>query len=83
MGYQLQARVPVGERLEIGFQAFGELGKWNHWEPREEQEHRAGPAVFGKVKLEGRQAIRYNAAWLIGANTAPRNTFRLQAEYEF
>jgi hypothetical protein len=48
MGYQLQARVPVSERMEIGFQAFGELGKWNRWEPREEQEHRAGPAVFGR-----------------------------------
>jgi hypothetical protein len=35
------------------------------------------------VKLEGRQGIRYNAAWLIGASAAPRNTFRLQAEYEF
>ena len=83
MGYQLQASYPVSPTFAVGVQAFGEMGKWNHWEPREEQSHKAGPAIFGKVKLEGRQAIRYNAAGLLGANAAPRNTFRLQAEYEF
>ena len=49
-----------------------------------QQSHRAGPAVFGKVKLGGREAIRYNAAWLHGVSSAaPRDTFRIQAEYEF
>ena len=34
--------------------------------------------------LEGRQAIRYNAALLFGeTHASPRSTFRLQAEYEF
>ena len=48
------------------------------------REHRIGPAIFGKVKLQGREAIRYNAALLFGeTNAAPRQTFRLQAEYEF
>ncbi len=48
-------------------------------------QQRIGPAIFGKVKLgEGRQAIRYNAAFLFGETPAtPRHTFRLQAEYEF
>jgi hypothetical protein len=36
------------------------------------------------VKLGGREAIRYNAAWLHGVSSAaPRDTFRVQAEYEF
>jgi len=83
IGYQLQAKVPLGAALEVGAQAFGEMGKWNHWEPRDEQSHRIGPALFGKVRLGGREAIRYNAAWLAGANAAARRTFRLQAEYEF
>ena len=83
MGYQLQAKVALREGLEVGAQAFGDMGKWNHWEPRDEQSHSIGPAVFGKVKLGGRQAIKYNAAWLVGSNAAPRHTFRLQAEYEF
>ena len=84
MGYQLQAKYALSPGFEIGAQAFGEMGRWNHWEPRDAQIHRAGPAIFGKVKLGGREAIRYNAAWLQGASSAaPRNTFRLQAEFEF
>jgi len=84
IGYQIQAayRLPAG--FDVGVQAFGEMGKWNDWEARDEQKHRIGPAVFGKVKLEGRQAIRYNAAFLLGETPAtPHRTFRLQAEYEF
>jgi hypothetical protein len=84
MGYQLQAKYHVRRELEIGAQAFGEMGRWDHWEPAPQQNHRMGPAVFGKLKLEGREAIRYNAALLFGAShAAPRHTFRLQAEYEF
>src|SRR5258706_5696043 len=84
MGYQLQARYSLAPSFEIGAQAFGEMGRWDHWQPASEQNHRAGPALFGKVKLGGREAIRYNAAWLHGVSrAAPRDAFRLQAEYEF
>jgi hypothetical protein len=84
MGYQLQAKYALAPGFEVGAQAFGEMGKWNHWDPSDRQDHRVGPAVFGKVKLEGRETIHYNAAWLLGASSAaPRNTLRLQAEYEF
>src|SRR5258708_3743574 len=81
MGYQLQARYPLGRGVDVGVQAFGEMGKWNHWEPHDGQNHRIGPAVFGKVKLEGRQAIKYNAAFLFGETTGSlKNMFRVQAE---
>ena len=83
MGYQIQAKAPVRPGIEIGVQAFGDMGKWNHWERSEEQSHAMGPAIFGKIKFEGRQAIEYNAAWLMGSNAAPRRTVRVQAEYEF
>ncbi len=85
LGYQLQAKYSLRREIDLGVQAFGEMGQWNHWEPASEQNHRVGPAIFGKVKLgEGREAIRYNAALLFPASrAAPRNTFRLQAEYEF
>ena len=84
LGYQLQARYTLRPNFDVGFQAFGDMGKWDHWEPASEQDHRIGPAVFGKVKLGGREAIVYNAAWLFGASqAAAKNTLRLQAEYEF
>jgi hypothetical protein len=84
MGYQLQARLPVRQGLEAGLQAFGEMGEWNHWEAGSHQHHVLGPAVFGKVKLGGREAIRYNAAALFGATkVSADNGVRLQVEYEF
>ena len=85
LGYQLQAAYRLSNGMDIGVQAFGELGKWSDWEPHNEQLHRIGPAIFGKVKLgEGRQTLRYNAAFLWGqTNATPQHTFRIQAEYEF
>jgi hypothetical protein len=82
--YQLQAKYPLAENFDVGAQAFGEMGQWNHFAPSNEQVHRVGPAIFGKVKLGGREAIRYNAAWLFSASpAAPKSGFRLQSEYEF
>ena len=84
MGYQLQARYDFSGDFGVGVQAFGEMGKWNHWAPRSEQEHVAGPAIFGRVKLGGRNQIKYNAAYLFKASdAAPDNRFRVQVEYEF
>jgi len=83
--YQAQIAYRLKNGMDVGVQAFGDLGKWNDWLPRDEQSHRIGPAVFGKVKLgEGRQAIRWNAAWLFGVSKAAAdNALRIQAEYEF
>ncbi len=83
--YQAQVAYRLPDGMDFGAQAFGDLGRWNHWAPREEQSHRIGPAIFGKVKLgEGRQAIRYNAAWLFGlTHGSPDHGLRVQAEYEF
>lgn len=82
--YQWQAKYRWKEVFEYGLQGLGETGKWNDWDKQADQLHRAGPAVFGKIPLGNRQAIRYNAAWLIGTSTAaPDHTLRMQVEYEF
>jgi hypothetical protein len=82
--YQAQAKYRLRREFEFGLQAFGELGRWDHWAPRDEQNHRIGPAAFGKLPLGGHQAIRYDVAWLFGASkAAPDSTFRAQLEYEF
>jgi len=60
------------------------MGPWNDWDPHDEQSHRVGPAIFGKVALGGRQVFKYNAAVLFGASSAaPDRTLRAQLEYEF
>jgi hypothetical protein len=84
LGYQWQAKYRLMPEFEVGAQAFGEVGNVCHWDSSNQQSHRIGPAVFGKVALGGRQAVRYNAAWLVGAtDNSPHHTFRAQVEYEF
>jgi len=83
--YQGQFKVRYSEPFEFGLQAFGSLGS-----PGKVvggyglQVHRIGPAVFGRYRLPGEQAISYNAALLLGATAAsPDRTLRFQLEYEF
>lgn len=84
MGYQWQVKYRWIKKLEFGAQGFGELGRWDHWDAASAQNHRAGPAVFGKFALANKQAIKYNAAWLFGlSDVAPNNTLRMQVEFEF
>lgn len=81
--YQWQVKYRLQPSFEFGAQGLGELGKWNHWAPRNEQLHSFGPAVFGKIDMGNHHKISYNAAYLFGKRAAPTHTFRLQVEYEF
>jgi len=82
--YQWQIKYRWLPQFEYGLQGFGEVGDYDRWSQQDEQIHKLGPAVFGKLPLGGGQAIKYNAAWLLGSSkAAPDNTVRLQVEYEF
>lgn len=82
--YQWQAKYRWRQGIEFGLQGFGEMGKWDDWTPKDQRTHRAGPAIFGKLPSGGLNAIKYNAAWLLGTSKAAADhTFRLQVEYEF
>ncbi len=84
MGYQWQVKYRWQRRLEFGMQGMGELGTWDNWSIQVAQNHRMGPAIFGKLPLVNGQAIKYNAAWLVGMTpAAASHTFRTQLEYEF
>ncbi len=84
IGYQWQARYRAGGVFDLGFQGFAEMGKWDQWSKTAAQNHRMGPAVYGKMVLGEHQAIKYNAALLAGmTDAAPNKTFRMQLEYEF
>ena len=84
LGYQWQLKYRWRPQFEYGLQGFGSLGPWNEWSPASAQSHVAGPAVFGRLLVAERQAIKFNAAWLFGMGSgSPRNTLRMQAEYEF
>lgn len=83
--YQWQIKYRLQPEFEFGAQGFGALGEWDKWvNSKAEEGHNMGPAIFGKVPVGNRQAIKYNAAWLIGSGAgAAERTFRLQVEYEF
>jgi len=84
MGYQAQVKYRFRQVLEFGVQGLGDLGPTFHWSPLEQQTHRFGPAVFGKVALGGRRALYYNGGWLFGlVRGAPSDTVRAQIELEF
>ncbi|MDD2685432.1 MAG: hypothetical protein PHY62_04680 [Gallionella sp.] len=84
LGYQWQARYHGKNGIDFGVQGFGEVGAWNRWSTSNQQNHRAGPVMYGKVNLASHVSIKYNAAWLFGlSGGAPDHTFRLQLEHEF
>jgi hypothetical protein len=68
--YQWQVRHRWIGKLQLGLQGFGELGEWNNWLPRAQQSHRAGPALFGTWNAGGGHEWKYEAAYLIGTNSA-------------
>jgi len=83
LAYQLQVKQRWKSWLQPGLQAFGEVGKWNDWLPERKQSHRVGPAVFGYRDI-GRQQLKYEAAYLIGRNSArAAKSFTMRVQYVF
>ena len=69
--YQWQVRHHWKRWLHFGAQGFGEVGTWNHWSPRAQQSHRAGPALFGSLP-GGPGTLSWQLAWLEGKTYARR-----------
>lgn len=70
IAYQWQVKYRWIDKLQFGVQGFGEMGQWNDWLPREKQSHRAGPVVAGNWLVAGGHEWKYEAAYLIGKNSA-------------
>jgi hypothetical protein len=82
--YQWQIKHRWKPALQFGLQGFGELGEWDHWAQRDQQSHRAGPAIFGKVALGEGQAVLYQAAVLFGSTYGLHgNMFSMRMQYVF
>ncbi|MBI3284778.1 MAG: hypothetical protein HYZ65_08015 [Burkholderiales bacterium] len=84
LAYQWQASYPLQPQLQLGLQGFGELGDWHRWAPRDQQSHRYGPVLLGSYRLNERETLRYEAAFLIGnSNDSHSKTLRARLSYEF
>ncbi len=64
LDYQWQIKRRVSPLFELGVQGFGTVGQWNHWAPQDQQEHRVGPVLLGKLALDDQRVIHYNTALL-------------------
>jgi hypothetical protein len=81
--YQWQVRHRWRPWLHFGAQGFGEVGTWNHWSPKDEQSHRAGPALFGSLP-GGPGSLSWQVAWLEGKTYARRGSMlTARVKYDF
>jgi hypothetical protein len=84
MKYQWQVKHRWTPALQFGAQGFGELGRWDHWAPRDQQSHRAGPALFGVLPIGGGTSLLCQAAILWGSTYAQHgDMFSLRAQLAF
>jgi hypothetical protein len=82
--YQWQIKHRWIEKLQFGAQGFGEMGQWNRWLPSARQSHRAGPALFGSWGLDGGREWKYEAAYLVGKNSArSAKSVTMRIQYAF
>jgi len=82
--YQWQVKRRWLPALQYGLQGFGELGTWKRWNPRDQQSHRAGPALFGSVPLGAGTTLLYQAAMLFGSTYAQSgNMFSMRVQFAF
>ena len=83
LGYQWQVLYRHSHRIYYGLQGMGEMGQWDDWAKRDDQEHKIGPALFGRLKTAGGQRLNYNAGLLFGVTDGtPDYTLRFKLEYE-
>jgi len=81
--YQWQVRYHWKPWLHYGAQGFGEVGPWDHWSPRQEQSHRAGSALFGRVPT-GAGMLCWQAAYLTGSTYSKHGQmFTARLTYDF
>ncbi len=81
--YAWQTRWPLFDTLKLGGEIFGTPGRVDKFRALADQEHRAGPVIFGEIRLGALGKIEYQAGYLIGLTRAtPDGTFKWLIEYE-
>jgi len=82
--YAWQSRFRVATHLDAGFEFFGTAGEVGKPLPREEQELRAGPVLFGEFKPSAGTKLQYQVGYLFGGTEATAaGAWKLNVELEF
>jgi hypothetical protein len=70
--------------LEPGFEIYSRPGPVAHFRSLQQQDHRAGPVLFGEIKAWGESSLSYELGYLFGlTRDEPQGTVKLRLEYEF
>jgi hypothetical protein len=81
--YAWQTKWKTGTPIQVGFEAFGELGEIRDIKPLEDQEHQLGPVLWGELEVGERSKIELQLGWLFGLTDAtPDGTLKWIVEYE-
>jgi hypothetical protein len=82
--YRFSSRWMLFPWLEPGLEVHGEPGAINRFLPAAEQDHRAGPVIYGALPLPpGWGKLQYQLGYLFGLTTAsPDGTLKWLLEYE-
>jgi hypothetical protein len=80
--YALEAKYLLSSYFQPGFQIFGNPGPFTGFAPISQQDHRAGPVLFGSVFTHPGK-IKYEAGYLVGlTHDSPSGTLKFLLEYE-
>jgi hypothetical protein len=80
--YRVEAKYLLHPLFSPGFQAFGEPGAFSGFDQLSEQNHRAGPVIFGTWNLFPGK-INYEAGYLFGlTHNSPSGTMKYLLEFE-
>ncbi|MCC6608679.1 MAG: hypothetical protein IT515_03250 [Burkholderiales bacterium] len=82
--YAGRLKLRLNQYFDPAIEVYGKPGRIGHFGSFSRQEHWAGPAFYGKVKLENAGAFEYSAALLFGTSEAASDRRAvLRLEYEF
>lgn len=81
--YAWRSQYLLSKYLNPGFEVYGEMGEIGHVLPGAQQDHRAGPVIYGEMRGSNTGKWRYELGYLFGiSSAAPNGTIKATLEYE-
>ena len=79
-----QTRFILNPRIEPGIELYSAPGALGNFSTIGEQDHRAGPVLYGTLRSFGTSKLNYEVGYLFGlTRAAPQGTVKWKLEYEF
>lgn len=79
-----QTRITLDPLIEPGIEIYSTPGALAHFSALQQQDHRAGPVLYGTLRSFGTSKLNYELGYLVGlTRAAPAGTVKWKLEYEF